>query len=563
MTAAYGAIGRIDYGSRTNTVIPMPASVGSGDFLVLVHITANSGTAVSASLPSGWDALGTAQTGSDGSFGWRAIMGTRTATGSEPSDYTCTHSSTNSEGMIIRIDGSNTLSVDVSSQNHTTGTSPTTATGTAVSTTVTDALLLFIALNWNETALTVPSGMTERQDSQFLYLATQALSASGSTGTRTFTAGANPWFANMVAIKDVAGGGAYSLDIDAGSYALTGQAVTLTQAKLVDASAGSYALTGQDVTLTRALPLAVDAGTYTLTGQAVTLTHAWLVDAAAGSYALTGQDVALQYGKTINVDAGSYAVTGQDVTFDRTYALDVAAGSYALSGQAVSLELGRAIAADAGSYALTGQTVALDRTYVLDAAAGSYTLTGQDVTFQVARLVDAAAGSYAITGQDVALDLASGKQVIADAGSYALTGDDVSLINTWVVDAESGTYAIAGGDVGLTINTVIEETPPVTVAGGATSYAPKTLKQLAREKRKQIAAEARARVMRAVEIGAVNDNKGLAELLADVRQEAVSDAPQGMSRQEMDDLFRRIGDAARRALQEQEDDDEIAFLLAV
>ncbi len=110
-----------------------------------------------------------------------------------------------------------------------------------------------------------------------------------------------------------------------------------------------------------------------------------------------------------------------------------------------------------------------------------------------------------------------------------------------------------------------EVTAPVTTAGraGATSYARKTLKQLAREKRKQLAAEARARVMRAVEAGAVNDNKGLTELLADVRQDVAEEAPKGMSRQEMDDLFRRIGEAAKRALQEQEDDDEVAFLLAV
>lgn len=561
MTAAYGTIARVDYGTRTNVTQALPSGTADGDFLLWYVVTGNS-TAVTPAFPGGWTQIGSTQSGADsGGFDWVGIWGYRVAS-SEPSDYTATHSSCGSESLMIRITGDGTLSIDVSSNNHTTGSGITT-TATGVDPTVADGLLVFISLNWNEAALSPPTSMTERQDGQFLYLATQALTVDTATGNKTQTHGSDPWFGNLVVIKDVVGGGAFSLDIDAGSYALTGQAVTLTQAKLVDASAGSYALTGQDVTLTRALPLAVDAGSYTLTGQAVTLTHAWLVDAAAGSYALTGQDVSLQYGKTINVDAGSYALTGQDVTFDRTYVLDVAAGSYALSGQAVSLELGRAIAADAGSYALTGQTVALDRTYVLDAAAGSYALTGQDVTFQIARLVDASAGSYTITGQDVDLELASGQQLVADAGSYALTGDDVSLINTWVVDAESGTYAITGGDVGLTINTVIEETPPVTVAGGATSYAPKTLKQLAREKRKQIAAEARARVMRAVEVGAVNDNKGLAELLADVRQEAVSDAPQGMSRQEMDDLFRRIGDAARRALQEQEDDDEIAFLLAV
>ncbi len=209
MTATYGAIGRIDYGSRTNTVVPMPASVGSGDHLLLVHVTANSGTAVTATLPVAFTAVSgyTPQTGSDGSFGWRCILGERIAGGSEPSDYTVTHSSTNSEAMIIRTDGTGTLSIDSFSQNHT-ATTTLTASMSAVSPTVTDALLYFVMLNWDETARTPPTGMTERQDAQFLYLASQALSASGSTGTRTMALGSSaPWFANGVAIKDVAGGG--------------------------------------------------------------------------------------------------------------------------------------------------------------------------------------------------------------------------------------------------------------------------------------------------------------------------------------------------------------------
>lgn len=212
MTATYGAIGRIDYGSRTNTAIPYPASPGSGDFLVLLHITANSGAAVSATLPGDFSALGSAQTGQDsGGFGWRLIMGTKVADGSETGNATCTHASTSSEGMIVRIDGSNTLSVDAFSQAQ--RTPPTTftnqnAVGATITTTVTDALLLYFRLNWDEVALTPPTGMTERQDSQFLYLATEALSASGATGTRSSgPSNANPWFANMIAIKDVAGGG--------------------------------------------------------------------------------------------------------------------------------------------------------------------------------------------------------------------------------------------------------------------------------------------------------------------------------------------------------------------
>jgi hypothetical protein len=59
-------------------------------------------------------------------------------------------------------------------------------------------------MNWNEVALTPPTGMTERQEN-LIYLATQALSASGATGTRTQAVPgtpAPPWFGNLYAIKD-------------------------------------------------------------------------------------------------------------------------------------------------------------------------------------------------------------------------------------------------------------------------------------------------------------------------------------------------------------------------
>ena len=45
-----------------------------------------------------------------------------------------------------------------------------------------------------------------------------------------------------------AAGGAFSLTIDAGSYSITGQDVTLTHAWVVPVDSASYAITGQDVT---------------------------------------------------------------------------------------------------------------------------------------------------------------------------------------------------------------------------------------------------------------------------------------------------------------------------
>lgn len=205
MTASFGAIGRIGYGARTNTIVPMPAGVTQNQHLLMVLVTANSGTAVTATLPAGWAARGAAQVGTDGSFGFRAVMADRISQVGEPSTYTATHAASNSEAMIVRTDGAGTLSADVFSVN--TGPVSGTSSALAVTPTAADDLLYFIGLNWDVAALSPPTGMTERQDSQILYLASQALVSAGSTGARTQAHSSSPWFANLFAIKDVAGGG--------------------------------------------------------------------------------------------------------------------------------------------------------------------------------------------------------------------------------------------------------------------------------------------------------------------------------------------------------------------
>jgi hypothetical protein len=104
---------------------------------------------------------------------------------------------------VIRIDGSGTLSVDVQSQNKLDGIGDGTTIATSVTTTVANDLLVYVGLNWIAAAMTPPSGMTEQLDSTLVYVATEALGAAGATGTRTQTHPTNPWFGNLIAIKDV------------------------------------------------------------------------------------------------------------------------------------------------------------------------------------------------------------------------------------------------------------------------------------------------------------------------------------------------------------------------
>jgi hypothetical protein len=129
---------------------------------------------------------------------------------------------------------------------------------------------------------------------------------------------------------------AFSLAADAGSYAITGTAATLTHKWVLAAGAGSYALTGTAATITHAWRIAAGAGSYALTGTAASLLHAWRLSAGAGSYALTGTAASLLHSWKLAAGAGSYVMTGTD------------AGLVKFTPGAFSL------AADSGTYLITG-----------------------------------------------------------------------------------------------------------------------------------------------------------------------------------------------------------------
>jgi hypothetical protein len=82
---------------------------------------------------------------------------------------------------------------------------------------------------------------------------------------------------------------AYSLVAGAGSYALSGQAATLTSQRSLSAAAGSYALSGQASTLSTQRRLSAGAGSYSLSGQSATLTTHRVLACSAGVYTLSGQ----------------------------------------------------------------------------------------------------------------------------------------------------------------------------------------------------------------------------------------------------------------------------------
>jgi hypothetical protein len=95
------------------------------------------------------------------------------------------------------------------------------------------------------------------------------------------------------AFKETAAG-AFELDAESGSYALTGTSAGLVgSGATLTADTGSYALTGTAAVLGHSVPS--DTGVYALTGMDATLRHGYSMAAATAAYAYTGRDVTLQF----------------------------------------------------------------------------------------------------------------------------------------------------------------------------------------------------------------------------------------------------------------------------
>jgi hypothetical protein len=257
--------------------------------------------------------------------------------------------------------------------------------------------------------------------------------------------------------------------IDAGSYAVTGTAAALLKGFKVLSDAGSYVITGTAANLEYARLFAADAGSYLITGTAASLEYARLFAAEAGSYLITGTAAALLYGRKLAIDAGSYLITGTAASLLKGSKLLLDAGSYIISGTAATLSKGRTLVIEAGSYIITGTSATLlaTRKLLIDAGsylitgaavgllkgrtllveAGSYVLTGTAATLLAARKLLIGAGSYAVTGTTAAL--LAGRRLVSDAGSYLLTGTAATLRATRKLAIDAGAYVVAGSSAAL------------------------------------------------------------------------------------------------------------------
>jgi len=213
-----------------------------------------------------------------------------------------------------------------------------------------------------------------------------------------------------------AGGGAFTLTADSGTYTYTGTDTTLKSGRKLPANSGSYTYTGTNTGLRRGYTLAPDSGSYTITGTDASLRADRKLSANSGSYTWTGQDVTLTYTPA----SGAYTLVAEQ-------------GTYTYTGTSATLRAGRKLPASSGAYTLTGTDATLKRGYTLTLDSGTYTYTGVDAGFLRSYSLSADSGSYTVTGANVTLTYSSGSLWTVqtnDSSTWTVQTNDSS---TWTV----------------------------------------------------------------------------------------------------------------------------------
>lgn len=194
--------------------------------------------------------------------------------------------------------------------------------------------------------VTPGAGVTEHQDTDTTIHAHWLGTKEGET-TATIEGdyvGYREWDALGISLEP-AGGGAFTLPSDQGSYSLTGQSAGLLFNRKLAAEHGTHSLTGQDVGLLFNRLVSAGQGSYALTGQDATLTYTqpgvYSLTAESGTYNWTVSDAFADY--TMVALHGTYDLTGQDATLTLTgappqdYVMSVDAGYYSLTGRTAAL----------------------------------------------------------------------------------------------------------------------------------------------------------------------------------------------------------------------------------
>lgn len=189
MAISYVSGSNTTYASRTNTTITAPSGIANNDILLASMFTGqgSSGTP-DPTAPAGWTEIGTAQSNRQGAgpFYVEFRIYIKTAA-SESGDYTFTHSSCSSQGVMACFRGVDTTTPQdvTATTNRGNGVS---RTWTGLTTTTANVWIVGFGHDFADTSnnLTAPTGMTERMEVNALtYLVTELIATASATGDRT------------------------------------------------------------------------------------------------------------------------------------------------------------------------------------------------------------------------------------------------------------------------------------------------------------------------------------------------------------------------------------------
>jgi hypothetical protein len=134
----------------------------------------------------------------------------------------------------------------------------------------------------------------------------------GSTGNTTIAVSPNASNVKLSFLFEPEPPPITTLTADAGSFALSGQAATLSLVRRLSAESGSFTVTGQPASLLQARRISADVGSFTLNGQAASLQYSRRILADAGSFTLTGQLAFFQRVRYLVAQSGNYTVSGKE-----------------------------------------------------------------------------------------------------------------------------------------------------------------------------------------------------------------------------------------------------------
>lgn len=211
------------------------------------------------------------------------------------------------------------------------------------------------------------------------------------------------------------------------------------------------------------ISLTADAGSFAVTGSAATLTKTWLLSADAGSFLITGTAASLERGRLLTADAGSYAFTGVNVTLNKGVSLVADAGSYACTGTDADLLKTWILTADTGSFAFTGTDVDFELVKTLVAASGSYDFTGTEAFFiyvqSVANTVAPVVSGTPTQGSTLSCTEGTWTGTLPIFYTFQWRRDGENML-----DQTGSTYVVRYGDIGHSISCIVTATNVLSVS---------------------------------------------------------------------------------------------------